>query len=96
VSTRLGVLARWRDRLPVTPRTPALTLGEGDTPLVSAPALARDVRQRRKQRRETLLLVVGGEHEHVRGHQYAPRPAKTTGNVWQRIFRSHQTDQLVT
>jgi threonine synthase len=39
----LGVLARWRDRLPVTPRTPALTLGEGDTPLVAAPALAREV-----------------------------------------------------
>ena len=41
--SKAGVLARWRDRLPVTPRTPALTLGEGDTPLVSAPALARDV-----------------------------------------------------
>ncbi|MFL5311689.1 MAG: threonine synthase [Myxococcales bacterium] len=40
---RAGVLVRWRDRLPVTPRTPALTLGEGDTPLVAAPTLARDV-----------------------------------------------------
>ena len=40
---RSGVLARWRDRLPVTPRTPALTLGEGDTPLVAAATLARDV-----------------------------------------------------
>jgi threonine synthase len=40
---RSGVLARWRDRLPVTARTPALTLGEGDTPLVAAPTLARDV-----------------------------------------------------
>jgi len=40
---RSGVLARWRDRLPVTARTPALTLGEGDTPLVAAPSLARDV-----------------------------------------------------
>ena len=40
---KVGVLARWRDRLPVTPRTPALTLGEGDTPLVDAPTLARDV-----------------------------------------------------
>jgi threonine synthase len=38
-----GVLARWRDRLPVTARTPALTLGEGDTPLVAAPTLARDI-----------------------------------------------------
>jgi threonine synthase len=43
VPGRLGVLARWRDRLPVTPRTPALTLGEGDTPLVAAPTLARDI-----------------------------------------------------
>ncbi|HEX9603455.1 MAG TPA: threonine synthase [Myxococcales bacterium] len=40
---RSGVLLRWRDRLPVTPRTPALSLGEGDTPLVAAPTLARDV-----------------------------------------------------
>ena len=40
---RAGVLLRWRDRLPVTPRTPALTLGEGDTPLVAAPTLARDI-----------------------------------------------------
>src|SRR5256714_12106163 len=40
---RVGVLARWRDRLPVTERTPARTLGEGDTPLISAPTLARDV-----------------------------------------------------
>ncbi len=40
---KAGVLARFRDRLPVTPRTPALTLGEGDTPLVAAPTLARDI-----------------------------------------------------
>jgi len=40
---RSGVLLRWRDRLPVTQRTPALSLGEGDTPLVAAPTLARDV-----------------------------------------------------
>jgi len=40
---RSGVLLRWRDRLPVTPRTPALSLGEGDKPLVAAPTLARDV-----------------------------------------------------
>lgn len=40
---RSGVLFRWRDRLPVTARTPALTLGEGDTPLVPAAKLARDV-----------------------------------------------------
>ena len=40
---RRGVLARFRDRLPVTESTPALTLGEGDTPLVAAPGLARDV-----------------------------------------------------
>lgn len=31
---KLGVLARYRDLLPVTPATPIITLGEGDTPLV--------------------------------------------------------------
>ena len=30
----MGVIARWRDRLPVTDATPDLTLGEGGTPLV--------------------------------------------------------------
>jgi threonine synthase len=30
----MGVIARWRDRLPVTDATPELTLGEGGTPLV--------------------------------------------------------------
>jgi threonine synthase len=40
---RRGVLARWAAHLPLTERTPALTLGEGDTPLVRAPTLARDI-----------------------------------------------------
>jgi threonine synthase len=40
---RRGVLARFGDRLPLTGRTPALTLGEGDTPLVAAPRLAREI-----------------------------------------------------
>jgi threonine synthase len=40
---RRGVLARWAAHLPLTPRTPQLTLGEGDTPLISAPTLARDI-----------------------------------------------------
>jgi threonine synthase len=38
-----GVLARFRDRLPVGPKTPALYLGEGDTPLVPAPSIAREI-----------------------------------------------------
>jgi threonine synthase len=38
-----GVLARFRDRLPVGPQTPALYLGEGDTPLVPAPSVAREI-----------------------------------------------------
>jgi threonine synthase len=37
-----GLLARYRDLLPVTDNTPSLSLGEGDTPLVSAPALSRE------------------------------------------------------
>ena len=40
---RRGVLARWAAHLPLTSRTPFLTLGEGDTPLVNAPTLARDL-----------------------------------------------------
>jgi len=35
-----GVLERWRAFLPVTAATPALTLGEGDTPLLATPRLA--------------------------------------------------------
>ena len=31
-----GLIERWRDRLPVSPRTPVITLGEGNTPLVRA------------------------------------------------------------
>ena len=38
-----GVLARWAANLPLTEKTPRLTLGEGDTPLIGAPSLARDV-----------------------------------------------------
>jgi threonine synthase len=40
---RRGVLARWEARLPLTDKTPRITLGEGDTPLVAAPRLARDI-----------------------------------------------------
>ncbi len=32
----MGVIARFRDRLPVGPETPELTLGEGDTPLIAS------------------------------------------------------------
>jgi threonine synthase len=37
-----GLLTTYREFLPITPDTPALSLGEGDTPLVSAPALSRE------------------------------------------------------
>lgn len=37
-----GLLARYRDYLPVTQATPSLSLGEGSTPLVAAPALSRE------------------------------------------------------
>jgi threonine synthase len=37
-----GVLARYRDLLPVTPKTPLFSLGEGDTPLVRCPALEKE------------------------------------------------------
>ena len=36
-----GLLARWRAQLPLTDATPALTLGEGDTPLLHVARLAQ-------------------------------------------------------
>ena len=38
-----GVLRRYREFLPITPRTPMITLGEGDTPLVRSDRLAREL-----------------------------------------------------
>ena len=38
----ISLIERYRAHLPVTPQTPRLTLGEGDTPLVRAPALERE------------------------------------------------------
>jgi threonine synthase len=35
-----GVIEEYRDRLPVTPQTPVVTIGEGGTPLVAAPRLS--------------------------------------------------------
>jgi threonine synthase len=37
----IGLIERWRDRLPVTARTPLITLGEGNTPLVTADRVAK-------------------------------------------------------
>jgi len=37
--TKQGLLFKYKDYLPVTDKTPMFTLGEGDTPLVRAPAL---------------------------------------------------------
>ena len=47
-----------------------------------------------EQARQVGLLVEGRHHEDM--HQDAPRRARTTGTVWNRIFMSHQSDQLVT
>ena len=38
-----GVLFRYKEFLPVTDKTPLFTLGEGDTPLVRAPALEKEL-----------------------------------------------------
>lgn len=38
-----GVIQRYKKYLPITARTPALTLGEGGTPLVRAEALSREL-----------------------------------------------------
>ena len=40
---RRGVLARWAEILPLTPETPHITLGEGDTPLVRSVAIEREL-----------------------------------------------------
>ncbi|MBI5302480.1 MAG: threonine synthase [Chloroflexi bacterium] len=37
-----GLISRYRIYLPITPSTPPLSLGEGDTPLVHAPAISRE------------------------------------------------------
>jgi threonine synthase len=38
-----GVLFRYKEYLPVTPKTPLFTLGEGDTPLVRSQALEKEL-----------------------------------------------------
>ena len=38
-----GVLVRYKDSLPITPKTPMFSIGEGDTPLVRSDKLAREV-----------------------------------------------------
>ena len=40
---RRGVLERWAEVLPITPQTPRITLGEGDTPLVRSVAIEREL-----------------------------------------------------
>ena len=40
---RIGILERYREFLPVTDQTPAITLGEGDTPLVESREISRIV-----------------------------------------------------
>ena len=38
-----GLIRTYRKYLPVTDRTPIITLGEGNTPLVPAPRLTREI-----------------------------------------------------
>ncbi|MCD6299916.1 MAG: threonine synthase [Dehalococcoidales bacterium] len=38
-----GVLASYKDFLPITPDTPMFSIGEGDTPMVRCPELAKEV-----------------------------------------------------
>ena len=40
---RAGIIERYRDWLPVTDATPVITLLEGSTPLIPAPALAKAI-----------------------------------------------------
>jgi threonine synthase len=41
--SKAGVLFRYKESLPITPKTPMFTMGEGDTPLVRVDALASQV-----------------------------------------------------
>jgi threonine synthase len=43
--SRRGIIEAYRDRLPVGPETPIVTLHEGDTPLIPAPALSKVVQR---------------------------------------------------
>ncbi len=43
VGKPIGVLRHYREFLPVTPKTPLLSLGEGDTPLVRSTAIEREL-----------------------------------------------------
>src|SRR6266540_1173901 len=42
-TSKLGVIERYREYLPVTESTPIVSLGEGDTPLVFCPQLSKRV-----------------------------------------------------
>src|SRR5215831_3191097 len=42
-TSKLGVIERYRDYLPVTESTPIVSLGEGNTPLVFCPRLSERV-----------------------------------------------------
>src|SRR5438045_356698 len=42
-TSKLGVIARYREYLPVTESTPVVSLGEGTTPLISCPRLSKRV-----------------------------------------------------
>jgi len=42
-SSRAGVIETYRDRLPVSDDTPVVSLGEGGTPLIPAPALSNEL-----------------------------------------------------
>ena len=43
MSKKQCLLVKYRDFLPVTPQTPIITIGEGDTPLVRSQRLERDI-----------------------------------------------------
>ncbi len=43
VKMKTGVLIKYKDFLPVTPKTPIFSLGEGDTPLVRCGALEKEI-----------------------------------------------------
>ena len=84
-----GVIAEYRDRLPVDENTPVVTLCEGGTPLLPAPVLSArtgcDV-YLKVEGRQPDRFVQGPWHD--RGHQRRGGRGRPGGDL--RVHRQHQ------
>ena len=79
-----GIIEAYRDRLPVTDKTPVVTLNEGNTPLVDAPRLSDTVRARVTDLavgRRAAERIVAGTARANDPCSHAPRLVQTAGGV---------------